>query len=183
MPQKAPLAPELYRFPEQAPQLKGMSFGKQPQGAPELEEAPAPRVGRRGAEKPSEERAMQFPFECGAPDAQRMEINSNDLGESDGEAPALHFESKNSVNGSWKERRRSRSADSGEEKEGAPGLGSASKGKNFTFVQSEIDAEIAKNILYSDAGFQGHFNAGAPADEQPSPAFTRKFDGRAREAF
>ena len=26
--------------------------------------------------------------------------------------------------------------------------------KNFTFIQSEIDAEISKNILYSETGFQ-----------------------------
>ena len=38
------------------------------------------------------------------------------------------------------------------------------KDKNFTFLQSEIDAEMAKNILYSEAPFQnqglqsGNFN-------------------------
>lgn len=30
------------------------------------------------------------------------------------------------------------------------------KNKEFTFVQSEIDAEVAKNILYSDTGFAGN---------------------------
>jgi hypothetical protein len=41
------------------------------------------------------------------------------------------------------------------------------KDKNFTFVQSEIDAEMAKNILYSDTGFSGTQNGLALQDPCP----------------
>ena len=77
-----------------------------------------------------------------------MEINSNDLNLSNDKD--LHFETnKNSVNCSWKKPVR-QSQDLEIERTPQP----IPKDKNFTFVQSEIDAEISKNILYSETGFQ-----------------------------
>jgi hypothetical protein len=75
-----------------------------------------------------------------------MEINSNDLNESNHQMRDLNFETKNSVNCSWKH------VEKNEEKHQQMEI---EKNKNFTFVQSEIDTEFAKNILYSDTGIYG----------------------------
>ena len=112
-----------------------------------------------------------------------MEINSNDFNDTH-EENHLNFDTnKNSVNSSWKEL---------ETKEPQPLLPkkiqradaplefkTSIKNKNFTFVQSEIDAEMAKDILYSDTGFQvngvignlGENNNGHVRDSKASKFF------------
>jgi hypothetical protein len=83
-----------------------------------------------------------------------FEINSNDLNESKPDMRDLDFDTKNSVNCSWKKvEPGNKLNDHVNQKIEKMEI---QKNKNFTFIQSEIDTEIAKNILYSDTGFQGH---------------------------
>ena len=97
-----------------------------------------------------------------AEDKEHLEINSNDFEDSE-EEKQLHFASnKNSVNCSWKEQNGEADSQLAEDVETVRPYPMA-KDKNFTFVQSEIDAEMAKNILYSDTGFQ----IGGNAEEGP----------------
>lgn len=110
------------------------------------------------------------------PHPRQMEFNSNDLGESEEEEPELQFESRNSVNCSWKE------ADKYEEeyveKMEIQDMQIISKNKNFTFVQSEIDTEIAKNILYSDTGFQPNQNGLTHPEDEQKMSIASKFRSR-----
>lgn len=96
------------------------------------------------------------------PDPRQMDFNSNDLSESDDDSRQIDFETKNSVNCSWKE---AENKEQQEDQMGIENMQVISKNKNFTFVQSEIDTEIAKNILYSDTGYQPNQQGGAHPDQ------------------
>ena len=95
-----------------------------------------------------------------------FEINSNDLNESKPDMRDLDFDTKNSVNCSWKkiepEKKLNDHVNQKIEKM------EIQKNKNFTFIQSEIDTEIAKNILYSDTGFQGQLGMNGNEDVRQS---------------